>query len=122
MAHWLKHKEACRTAHDIQAQATAITAAGGDIVSTALYASVFNPDRWLSKKSGDLEEFYIPFGTGYHTCSGQHVSRIELSKIIPTIIRDYDIRQVDPKQEGKWKAHLTCVPHSWPCYGEKRKD
>ncbi|RYP60698.1 hypothetical protein DL769_008002 [Monosporascus sp. CRB-8-3] len=64
-------------------------------------ASVFNPDRWLSEKSGDLERFYIPFGTGYNTCSGQHVGKIELSKIIPTIIRDYDIRQVDPKQEWK---------------------
>ncbi|RYP04523.1 hypothetical protein DL765_010165 [Monosporascus sp. GIB2] len=64
-----------------------------------LVASVFNLGRWLSEKSGDLERFYIPFGTWYKTCSGKRVGKIELSKIIPTIIRDYDIRQVDPRQE-----------------------
>ncbi|RYP79716.1 hypothetical protein DL770_006558 [Monosporascus sp. CRB-9-2] len=60
-------------------------------------ASVFNPDRWLSEKPDDLEKFHIPFRIRYNTCSGQHVGEIELSNIIPIIIRDYDIRQVDPK-------------------------
>jgi len=39
-----------------------------------------------------------------------------------TIVRDYDIVQVDPTNEWKWKAYFNLVPHSWPVYIEKRKD
>ena len=50
------------------------------------------------------------------------MTKIELSKILATLVRDYDIRQVDKEQEWKYKAYFTVVPHSWPCYIEKRKD
>lgn len=34
-------------------------------------------------------------------------------------MRDYEFRQVDPKQEWKWAAYFTVVPENWPCYVTK---
>ncbi|KUI71583.1 Pisatin demethylase [Cytospora mali] len=85
-------------------------------------ASEFRPERWLEdEKSPALEKYYMPFGLGYMSCPGQNLARIELSKISATLVRDYDIRQVNPGQEWQWKAYFTVAPHSWPCYIEKRK-
>ncbi|ROW02698.1 hypothetical protein VSDG_01937 [Cytospora chrysosperma] len=85
-------------------------------------AREFRPERWLEgKKSSALEKFYMPFGLGYMSCPGQHIAKIELSKISATIVRDYEIRQVNPGQEWQWKAYFSLAPHSWPCYVEKRK-
>ncbi|KAL1961169.1 hypothetical protein VTO42DRAFT_3114 [Malbranchea cinnamomea] len=84
-------------------------------------ASEFNPDRWLTEDAANLGKYFIPWGFGYASCPGQHLAKIELSKICATLVRDYDIRQVNPKQEWTWKAFFTVTPHSWPCYIEKRK-
>ncbi|PGG96095.1 hypothetical protein GX51_07990 [Blastomyces parvus] len=83
-------------------------------------AGEFNPDRWLGEDAAHLSKYYIPWGMGYASCPGQHLARIELYKICATLVRDYNIRQVDPKQEWTWKAFFTAVPHNWPCYIERR--
>ncbi|KAB5580586.1 cytochrome P450 [Coniochaeta sp. 2T2.1] len=85
-------------------------------------AHEFNPDRWLEESVAGLEKYWIPFGAGYNSCPGQNVTKIELSKITATIVRDYDICQVNPEQEWKYKAYFTVVPHSWPCLVRKRKE
>ncbi|KAB5536420.1 cytochrome P450 [Coniochaeta sp. 2T2.1] len=80
------------------------------------------PDRWFEESAAAVEKYWIPFGAGYNSCPGQNVTKIELSKITATIVRDYDICQVDPGQEWKSKTYFTVVPHSWPCLIKKRKD
>jgi cytochrome P450 len=60
------------------------------------------------------------FGAGYGSCPGQNIAKIELSKITATIVRDYDIRQVNKDQNWQWKAYFTVVPHSWPVFIDKR--
>jgi len=59
---------------------------------------------------------------GYNACPGQHLAKVQITKMAATIVRDYDIVQVDPTNEWKWKAYFNLVPHSWPVYIEKRKD
>ncbi|VUC31721.1 unnamed protein product [Clonostachys rosea] len=83
-------------------------------------AREFNPDRWLSDNASSLDKYFMPWGQGYNSCPGQHVAKIELSKVAATLVRDYSFRQVDPNQVWQWKACFTMVPHSWPCYIEKR--
>ncbi|KAL2150091.1 hypothetical protein VTH82DRAFT_7767 [Thermothelomyces myriococcoides] len=84
-------------------------------------AHEFNPDRWFDDSISSKEKYWIPFGAGYNSCPGQNIAKMEISKILATIVRDYDIRQVDKNQNWKYKAYFTVVPHSWPCYIEKRK-
>ncbi|KAF4974568.1 hypothetical protein FZEAL_8540 [Fusarium zealandicum] len=84
-------------------------------------AHEFNPDRWLGADAAALDKYWVPFGAGYGSCPGQNVAKIELNKIAATLIRDYDIQQVDKKQEWKWKAYFTVVPHSWPVFVDRRR-
>ncbi|KAK8084910.1 cytochrome p450 [Apiospora hydei] len=83
-------------------------------------AREFNPDRWLEPDAAAKEKFFIPWGVGYASCPGQHVARMQLSKLSATIVRDYEVRQVVPGAEWKWSAWFTSVPHSWPVYITKR--
>jgi cytochrome P450 len=76
----------------------------------------FRPERWLSESAAKLQKYWIPFGAGYASCPGQNVARIQLSKIAATLVRQYDIRQVDPEQSWKYKAYFTVVPYDWPVY------
>ncbi|KAK8058252.1 hypothetical protein PG994_008700 [Apiospora phragmitis] len=82
----------------------------------------FVPERWLGddKKTAALDKYFIPFGLGYNSCVGQNLVRIELSKILPTIVRRYDISLVNPEQEWSYKTFVAAVPGDWPVYVEKR--
>ncbi|KAI1335084.1 cytochrome P450 [Xylariaceae sp. FL0016] len=84
-------------------------------------ADEWNPGRWLDENAAVLDRFWIPFSAGWMGCPGQHVARMELSKICSTIIRDFDLRFVDPAKEWQWKAYFTMVPHSWPVHVSLRK-
>ncbi|KAH9886861.1 cytochrome P450 [Xylariomycetidae sp. FL2044] len=84
-------------------------------------AKAFEPERWLREDSAQLEKLFIPFSGGIGACVGQHLARIELSKILATIVRDYDIEQVDPGRDWSYHAYFTVVPGGWPVYIKKRE-
>lgn len=44
-------------------------------------AAEYNPDRWLGPDAANLERFFCPWGAGWASCPGQHISRISMSKM-----------------------------------------
>ncbi|KIW12757.1 hypothetical protein PV08_07943 [Exophiala spinifera] len=74
-------------------------------------AKEFRPERWLEaeKEGGErlknMEAYYMPFGLGSRTCIGRHISTLEMSKLIPQIVRDFDFELIDPEgwdTENSW--------------------
>lgn len=62
----------------------------------------FRPERWLVGESGTDEEHlrvmnrsFFAFGHGAHTCSGKHISIMEVTKLIPTLLLRYDMELVE---------------------------
>ncbi|RAL02154.1 cytochrome P450 [Aspergillus ibericus CBS 121593] len=58
-------------------------------------AKAFRPERWIEAESNPetlkvMNEMYMPFGLGSRTCIGKHISILEMSKLIPRIVRDFD--------------------------------
>ncbi|KAI0128207.1 cytochrome P450 [Hypoxylon sp. NC0597] len=56
-------------------------------------ANEFRPERWLSddvEKVAFMNRHWMPFGLGSRTCIGRHVSHLEISKLIPRLVRDFD--------------------------------
>ncbi|KAI1142063.1 cytochrome P450 [Hypoxylon sp. FL0543] len=56
-------------------------------------ASEFRPERWLSDDAETIafmNRHWMPFGLGSRTCIGRHVSHLEISKLIPQLVRDFD--------------------------------
>ncbi|KAM0480168.1 hypothetical protein ACHAPX_003993 [Trichoderma viride] len=71
-------------------------------------AAVFRPERWLEaeKEGGDklnqMNAYYFPFGLGSRTCIGRHISYLEMSKLIPLLIRNFDFELQD--RQNDWKT------------------
>ncbi|KAK1141913.1 hypothetical protein N8T08_008426 [Aspergillus melleus] len=60
------------------------TVFGGDALS-------YRPERWLGCSADEMSRYIIQFGAGSRTCMGKHVSLCEIYKVIPELIRLYDI-------------------------------
>ncbi|KAL2797008.1 cytochrome P450 [Aspergillus keveii] len=58
-------------------------------------AKRFRPERWIEAEEDParlkvMNEIYMPFGLGSRTCLGKHISILEMSKLIPRILREFD--------------------------------
>lgn len=84
-------------------------------------ASEFRPERWLGPGAARLDQAYMPFGLGYASCPGQHLARLELAKVGATLVLRYNLRQVDPAQEMRYKAFFSLIAHMPPCYVERAR-
>ncbi|KAK0369863.1 cytochrome P450 oxidoreductase, partial [Colletotrichum costaricense] len=80
--------------------------------NTAIFgddAEKFNPDRWLienEERISVMNRNWMPFGLGSRTCLGKNVSILEMSKLIPRLIRDFDFKLegAAATPRGAWKT------------------
>ncbi|KAL6704159.1 hypothetical protein ACN47E_008719 [Coniothyrium glycines] len=69
--------------------------------------NAFRPERWLEAEADSarfktMEANWMPFGLGSRTCIGRHISHLEISKLLPQIVRNFDFELEHP--EGEWKV------------------
>ncbi|KAI9170666.1 Pisatin demethylase [Paramyrothecium foliicola] len=67
-------------------------------------ANEFKPDRWLKtdpETLRNMNQFWMPFGLASRTCIGRHISILEISKLIPRLIRDFDMELISKEP---WKT------------------
>ncbi|KAF2267775.1 cytochrome P450 [Lojkania enalia] len=64
-------------------------------------AATFNPDRWLQSEEStkSMDRYYLPFGHGSRTCIGKNISLMEISVLVPALVRKFDFELVDPGVE-----------------------
>lgn len=67
----------------------------------------FRPERWLEDETSAehlkrMERSFFAFGAGGRICLGRHLSMIEMRKIIPRILRSFDLRFEG--QDAEWKV------------------
>ena len=48
------------------------------------------PLKLFSKAVSNMSSFLIQFGLGSRTCLGRHISMLEICKLIPAIVGDFD--------------------------------
>ncbi|KAK5653322.1 hypothetical protein OQA88_9013 [Cercophora sp. LCS_1] len=70
---------------------------------------VYRPERWLvegdeDRKSGEarvkmMNGMMLQFGMGSRTCIGKNISLLEIYKLVPSMLRRFEIQFDDPKQE-----------------------
>lgn len=61
-------------------------------------AEEFRPERWTDSsedKLRDMNAVFMPFGMGSRTCIGKNISLLEVSKLIPHILRKFDFEVAD---------------------------
>lgn len=62
----------------------------------------FRPERWLEAGPEQLKTMkgaMLQFGAGPRTCIGKNISLLEMYKLVPTLLRRFEIVLVDPKRE-----------------------
>ncbi|KKF93237.1 Pisatin demethylase [Ceratocystis platani] len=97
--------------------------AGGTIVGVSAWvlhqrpeifgadADNFRPERWLVDPTADpvaeekrlktMNGFMLQFGMGSRTCIGKNISLLEIYKLVPSMLRRFDITLANPEEEWK---------------------
>ncbi|KAF4458285.1 Cytochrome P450, partial [Fusarium albosuccineum] len=68
-------------------------------------AGDFRPERWLEASVDELRRmnsYFMPFGVGSRTCIGRHISMLEMSKVLPVLVQNFDFELVG--NEDGWKT------------------
>ncbi|KAJ3543615.1 hypothetical protein NM208_g3485 [Fusarium decemcellulare] len=58
-------------------------------------ADEFRPERWLTddkQRLSFMNSRWMPFGLGSRTCIGRHISILEISKLIPYLLHNFDFQ------------------------------
>jgi cytochrome P450 len=66
----------------------------------------FRPERWLEAAPGELklmESTMFQFGAGSRVCLGKWMSLIEMSKVVPQLLREFEVELAEPEKEWKVK-------------------
>ncbi|WAO90086.1 Hypothetical protein NCS54_00749700 [Fusarium falciforme] len=59
----------------------------------------FRPERWLDsdkQRLSAMESCWMPFGAGSRTCIGKNISLLEMNKLVPVLVREFDFVAYDP--------------------------
>ncbi|SMY22029.1 unnamed protein product [Zymoseptoria tritici ST99CH_1A5] len=62
------------------------------------HADQFDPERWLhadEQQRREMEHATLAFSFGRRVCIGQHLARIEMKKLIATVVREFKIQPVN---------------------------
>ncbi|PCG88288.1 Cytochrome P450 [Penicillium occitanis (nom. inval.)] len=71
-------------------------------------ASVYNPERWIrvdEQKRRDMERSAMGFSWGRRVCMGQHLARIQMKKLLASLITAFEIEPVKVGETGKWDGN-----------------
>lgn len=63
----------------------------------------------------------VQFGHGSRTCIGKHISLLEISKVIPQLVRKFDFEFVEPEREWKTEMAWFCK-QNYHCYIKARAE
>ncbi|GKZ85791.1 hypothetical protein AnigIFM56816_011762 [Aspergillus niger] len=68
-----------------------------------------------------MSKHLFSFGGGARTCIGKNISLLEMSKVVPQIIRRFDVQLEQP--ECAWKTSTAWfVKQNFRCVVKKRAD
>lgn len=72
-------------------------------------AACFRPERWLEidkEKLALMQRYWMPFGLGSRTCVGKNISLLEITKLIPELVRNFEFELMaglqDHGKEMQW--------------------
>ncbi|KAI1323675.1 cytochrome P450 [Xylariaceae sp. FL0255] len=85
-------------------------------------ADVFRPERWLGdeERARVMERYMFHFGGGSHVCIGRNLALLEINKVVPRLLRDFEFRLVHPGRELKAKATFFVVQEGLEVYLSRR--
>ncbi|KPI38564.1 Pisatin demethylase [Cyphellophora attinorum] len=87
-------------------------------------AEIYNPSRWLvedKEKLRNMDRCMFQFGGGSHVCIGRHLALLEMNKVLPQLLRRYELRLVNPGKVLGHHSSFFVVQWGLKVYLSKRK-
>ncbi|KAI1469876.1 cytochrome P450 [Daldinia caldariorum] len=86
-------------------------------------ADSYRPERWLEdpENAKVMERYMFQFGGGAHVCIGRNLALLEINKVIPRLLRDFEFELVYPGRELKAKATFFVVQEGLEVYISRKK-
>ena len=82
-------------------------------------AEAFSPERWLESSDAQVKEMgslvSLNFGAGSRTCLGKHFSLIDIHKVIPQLLRTFQVELTYPEKEWKICNHWFAQQEGLVC-------
>jgi cytochrome P450 len=98
--------------------------------NTSIYgpdAHLWRPERWLEfnqdGRGGEIERYFFAFGMGSRTCIGKNLSLLEVSTLIPQLLRQFDFTLASHIQQSDWTdfSRWFVKPQNFEGYVKLRK-
>ncbi len=83
----------------------------------------FRPERWLEADPDQLkamERNFLAFGAGSRTCLGKNVSLLEISKLVPQVLRRYRFQLANPEKEWTMEDYWFVQQRGLICTVKRR--
>ncbi|KAI1440198.1 cytochrome P450 [Annulohypoxylon stygium] len=86
-------------------------------------ADVYRPERWLEdpEEAKVMERYMFQFGGGAHVCIGRNLALLEINKVIPRLLRDFEFELAYAGRELKAKATFFVVQEGLEVYISRKK-
>lgn len=68
-----------------------------------------------------LSYVFVQFGGGSHLCLGRNLALLEMNKVLPQLIRRYDLRLVHPGRPLKHNTTFFVVQKGLEVFVQKRR-
>ena len=89
-------------------------------------ADAFRPERFLDaseEQAKAMERSSLVFGAGNRVCIGANISKLEMQKLIPTLLRNFEFEYAgDMKKEWNVVCHWFTLQESLECYIRPRRN
>jgi cytochrome P450 len=79
--------------------------------NTSIYgldADRWRPERWLEieadGRGAEVERYFFAFGMGNRTCIGKNISLLEISKLVPQLLRQFDLVLDEELNKHEWRT------------------
>ncbi|KAI1372747.1 cytochrome P450 [Hypoxylon crocopeplum] len=74
-------------------------------------ADFYRPERWLEdpENAKVMERYMFQFGGGSHVCIGRNLALLEINKVVPRLLRDFEFELAYPGRELKAKSTFFVV-------------
>ncbi|KAH7146836.1 cytochrome P450 [Dactylonectria estremocensis] len=73
----------------------------------------FRPERWIGdEKTSIMDSMMFAFGAGSRACLGRNISLLEMTKVVPQIVRKFDLVLEHPDKP----METTCAWFVYPAY------
>ncbi|KAL0262176.1 hypothetical protein SLS55_003615 [Diplodia seriata] len=66
----------------------------------------FWPERWLRAGEAErkrMDASFLAFGAGSRTCLGKHISMMEMMKVVPQLLREFEV-ELEGGDDREWKV------------------